>query len=502
MQYFDELLSVLQKHSLDKKDVILCNSCALAARGLYENSDVDILIRPGVREDLLRKNRIKTLGTGTFDLSEHVQSVWNKYEPLGYDDEKVFQMNDLLECDGIAVVPLELELARKINENREKNAVGIGNIERYILSGGDFDFVFFKTILDVLFQKRSFDERIKNWLKYCNPRRSGIGPFLVNLGAKIKRRIVSNEMIRPSESFSQHLSYLVSPGELLEIQGGEGWRTRFDVLVNYHCIKQWVETQNDDAFCLYLKKQNKRRAAAQTDGFKSLIKNMQQNGFLVSRPILVDAEGHLVDGAHRLACALYFHVDFVSVKIVQKRAQVEYGRDWFSQNGFTDEELRQVDDAATELALKNGLYTTAIMWGYAEGEWENIVRIIESDYVVVERGTLDLKDSMPGFIQEVYGLDGIALWKVLFKSARLASHPHKIAYLVFDVPAMRFRRREDGMSMLEDVIKLKASIRSNVSKKMKDYVEYSDTIIHMGDNPLSNKKIREIICKYAEKKED
>ena len=62
-------------------------------------------------------------------------------------------------------------------------------------------------------------------------------------------------------------------------------------------------------------------------------------------------------------------------------------------------------------------------------------------------------------------------------------------YVIFKSPDGRIREREDGMAINNYVVRLKADIRNKYAVRIGDYCRYSDTVVHMGDNPYSNKKM-------------
>ena len=69
--------------------------------------------------------------------------------------------------------------------------------------------------------------------------------------------------------------------------------------------------------------------------FKELIKNFQVNGFDFAQPILINKKGMIVDGAHRMACALYFDSPEVSVYTNSEYKDFipnDYSKKWFEEH--------------------------------------------------------------------------------------------------------------------------------------------------------------------------
>jgi len=73
--------------------------------------------------------------------------------------------------------------------------------------------------------------------------------------------------------------------------------------------------------------------------FIKLIKSIKQNGYDVNNPILVDRDLYVIDGAHRMACALKFQISEVSVYTNQEFIDFipnEYTKQWFQNNGLEE----------------------------------------------------------------------------------------------------------------------------------------------------------------------
>lgn len=70
--------------------------------------------------------------------------------------------------------------------------------------------------------------------------------------------------------------------------------------------------------------------------FKLLIESMSTNGFLSEYPLVLNKHFAVVDGAHRLAIALYLGIQSVPVIFPQEAFDFEfdYSLDWLRNNGF------------------------------------------------------------------------------------------------------------------------------------------------------------------------
>lgn len=494
IQHLNELVDVLKKYNISPNDFVISSSSAMAARDICYNHDIDLVLFEKDRKRIIDQFRLKPLGTGTFDLSEHVQVCVEKYSRYGISDVQLLNDDKLMKFDDYRIIPLELELCRIIDEDREKDAIRIRMIEQYINEGGEFDFEKFRSYMDFLNQSRNFKERLKFWLKYNNPKRSGIISFALALSLKIKGHVRKNTFM-PSKSLFPRLTLTIPPGDLLLTQGGNDIYDRLDILVNYYSIMQYDEN-DDETFYLSKKKDIKRTGIWQPERYTSLIKNIKKEGYSLQYPILIDSHGRLIDGGHRLAAALYFGVDIVSVRIISKEKKISFGEDWFLRNGFSKEEINSVKNiAGIDCALKNGICTVALAFGYSAEYWNDIRADIEKHGKIIEYGILDLRDELKSFLDEIYSIDAMDNWKIIFKYNLLKKYEHSVMYVIFKSPDGRIREREDGMAINNYVVRLKADIRNKYAVRIGDYCRYSDTVVHMGDNPYSNKKIIQAIRK-------
>lgn len=120
---------------------------------------------------------------------------------------------------------------------------------------------------------------------------------------------------------------------ITQIKGGEF--NRFDVVVRYMAVESIVESTGN-GLDLYEKMQKARdpNGVGSDDyvgSFRILVESFKANGFDFKQPIICNKNNELIDGAHRLACALYFDVE----KIKIKRSEVTecaYGLDWFEEH--------------------------------------------------------------------------------------------------------------------------------------------------------------------------
>jgi hypothetical protein len=76
-----------------------------------------------------------------------------------------------------------------------------------------------------------------------------------------------------------------------------------------------------------------------------LAASMKVFGFLPDGAIPVDADGELLGGAHRVACAIAVGMPHVTVtKIPRKVWAPPWHREWFVEHGMAQDDLRRLDD--------------------------------------------------------------------------------------------------------------------------------------------------------------
>lgn len=72
--------------------------------------------------------------------------------------------------------------------------------------------------------------------------------------------------------------------------------------------------------------------------FIQLINSIKVNGLLKDYPLLVNKDYMIMDGAHRMACALYFNLDNVYIKTTNEFLNLypsDYTKEWFEKNNLS-----------------------------------------------------------------------------------------------------------------------------------------------------------------------
>lgn len=96
------------------------------------------------------------------------------------------------------------------------------------------------------------------------------------------------------------------------------------------------------------------RAGLATDGWKrsvddyvfvarGLLQSIRRHGFLLVEAVPIDPNGELLNGAHRVACALALGIDAVPVKREARYAWAPgWGYEWFVAAGMGHDDLERL----------------------------------------------------------------------------------------------------------------------------------------------------------------
>lgn len=164
----------------------------------------------------------------------------------------------------------------------------------------------------------------------------------------------------------------ISPYLLYILQYEEERLERYDIIVRLLAIEN-LRGLNDFGVNLYDKMQVSREKhlrdhgikiksedlfKTKKDTLKNLVKSFEANGFDVKKPLIVNSDYKLIDGSHRLACALFFNSKFIALKKTHKN-RVPYGLNWF-ENYFSEDEVKALrkkeNEVFEQLDVRNILY--------------------------------------------------------------------------------------------------------------------------------------------------
>lgn len=273
---------------------------------------------------------------------------------------------------------------------------------------------------------------------------------------------------------------------------------RLDILIKYLYIQSYIENKDTKFYLDLYKKHIALRTGGEEDHkknlndfvqeFNSLIKSIQENGFDKRYPIPVSIEnGIILNGAHRLACCLYFQKPiFIEY---QEKTGLKWDYEWFDHHGFQTD-LDVVYHKYIQLKSKQTFL--AILWGPVEDYWDVIEERISHNFKVI--GRLDFsfdKEQFEYIVEDIYSFEfGVKpTFQILEKISYLKNFNLVFSVIVFEVVPPQYLY-EEGNPICKDVLSLKKSIREELSTIVP--VEKFVTI-HTSDNPAHTNHIGNIL---------
>jgi len=261
---------------------------------------------------------------------------------------------------------------------------------------------------------------------------------------------------------------------------------RLDIIVRFLAIEQFYN-QNGIGFELYKKMQLKRVGEDTLDSFKTLISSVQKLGMDNDQPIDLDADMQLRNGAHRVACALFFQNNFVSVKINRKARNIRYNKDWFINSDFNNTEMEQINQRLKDLVKQTKIYFKAIIWPDSVRYKKTIIKRINMDCDIynVEEKTFT-ENQFYDFVSDVYLIDDIHDDRIdkknnNFKNTLKNQKFFTVCIIDLFIPNPNFRMKYPTNHKISiKVEQLKKDIRELIKPKLEKY--FHDSIIHIGDN--------------------
>ncbi len=129
---------------------------------------------------------------------------------------------------------------------------------------------------------------------------------------------------------------------------------RYDIFVRLLFIDCFY-SKNNYGLDLYRKQEQKRTGNEDvgeciTD-FQSLKDSFAKVNFIEEDPIDVNEWLGLTDGAHRIACMIYFDYDKIYYNVTTGGTPI-YGKQWYIDNDFTSKEIELIENKKKEVFKK------------------------------------------------------------------------------------------------------------------------------------------------------
>ena len=219
--------------------------------------------------------------------------------------------------------------------------------------------------------------------------------------------------------------------------------------------------------------------------------NIQDNGFSLAYPILVNKDFHIVDGAHRLACALFFKEKYIPVKVNKRLDYSPYGINWFEKNDFSSEELNFLRRKKDEIFYKNHLYFEVVLWPPVAQYFDEIEEMIRKEFAVISSVDYKGMANFTTYIKDLYKIDSIKNWKVGLKIKGMSPFSKDIRVVKIEILEPDFREKSNGHLISKKVEELKKQVRALYKDKVDNY--FHDIIIHIGDNYSHSKQSQKFL---------
>lgn len=274
---------------------------------------------------------------------------------------------------------------------------------------------------------------------------------------------------------------------------------RYDTIVRLLAIENYYGL-NDYGWSLYEKMQNKRvqngYAIEAKERFIKLIKSWEQKGYDANSCIEVNKDIKLLDGSHRLALALYFKQENVSLRIDNDAPTPQYGIDWFFEEDFNLTEIKQITERYENIKkeFQNGIYVSCILWSPVQKYFDEITQKINFLFPVKSIKDMEFSDdTYARMVRAIYSIDDIEDWKIEKKLEHMKGDVHKkIRFLKIFIENPNFRFKQlNNHTILRQGELLKKIIRNCYKDKVENY--FYDIIIHTADNTTQTSYIARIL---------
>lgn len=144
---------------------------------------------------------------------------------------------------------------------------------------------------------------------------------------------------------------IVEVHTLLQMQYANEKFCRYDIAVRLLAIEEYFG-KNTFGVSLYKKMQSQRVRSGygeiSKERFARLIMSWEKNGYDSDSEIIVDKNLRIIDGAHRVALAIYYGLTYLKVRIVDNEGTTRFGKDWFKEH-FDEEECQKIEDRLKQI---------------------------------------------------------------------------------------------------------------------------------------------------------
>lgn len=232
----------------------------------------------------------------------------------------------------------------------------------------------------------------------------------------------------------------------------------------------------------------------------------EQEGYQVDNPIEVDEKLTIMDGAHRLALALYHGEEFIPARMYQTRRERRVNYNWFWEANYSREEIAIIHNKTIDLYNSCKYNYVGVIWPPAYHLRDEIINEINtylhmglysplqtSDCQVVRSVSLNLKKlDFQGFLRAMYYADCMTPKGIVYKLNRMynsmpeGSEEYPVCVFYLDVLNPDINRNvKNNTAQSRQIVRIKKAIRSRFKDRVNNY-EY-DNLLHISDNYIQSK---------------
>jgi hypothetical protein len=461
--------------------------------------------------------------------SKHIDTKQNWANTVGIsDDELISNPSYHIKIDGLKFARIEILFSIYQHSTRTSHITARKWIAKNISNIRDWDWSLVRLCLNNAAKRPSLKgplnkvNRVKSGLKrllqkplHYTPHYSKkivqkckhhIRKNLYRTSSLKKNFLCTNRQEQRTPCADAHLriqSTLIIPtGALLSLQYHNGTFQRYDIILRSltaNGIHEGSHSYKDE----YHAMQIARTGTCKYDDFFQLVNSVSSDGLSPQYPIPISEEGKILDGAHRMACAIYFNLPYVHARVYQRRDVIHYGREWFSSHGFSTDTIHQLDTTLNNALASTGALYPIILWPTVAQYSEEIAQWVKQNYRTHHDVQIDLGSRFEDFVREIYRVDDIDQWKVDLKLHCMKGRGTTVRILFIEMPHTAYRNKSieyGGNYISVEGEKIKKTIRDRYKDKIENY--FYDIICHTGDNHIHNRAIFSITTQYQKASHD
>jgi hypothetical protein len=491
---------------VDPDEVIFVGGIALEAFGVRSARDIDLVANETVRSRLEARHGSGRIGPfAALNLTEDVQVLKDPYRAVGISDQELFSRELFVTFTvrknvNIRIIRPELEFAKKNFRRRPKDIEDLHLLDYLSRSSNfswDWRIVPTRATNPSINQSRGRRLLRAVFTAFSSPRK--LVQLLRSFVFRCCRKLFAQWPKPDSKALSGLAQKTMDTGVLLQLQRVGGEFSRYDVLlraivarISFDRARDGIMFGEDTGsyWTEYQKMQAIRYPArASALRYRNLLEKIAIAGFQADRhPLVLSRSGVLLDGAHRLACAVALGVDRVPFVTKQSEAPKNFGRSWFVANDFSPELLEELDEMERTTLSSTGAYFRGIIWPPAQEFAAQILEDINAEYSIVSSEIAVECSDLASFTYRIYSSDDIERWKIDKKLSHFVEHRSRCTFFEIDITDPHYIHKvRSGSYMAQEVIELKRKIRLKYSALVEGYVE--DIVIHIADNPAMSRDI-------------